>query len=171
LRATAAKKLTERSISLSTAPHYSPSTAKDSHVTPGPARHPLQSCPRTQRSRRRRGNPYLDENAVPEPFAYPARLGRPSVKISRLASRAFRLAGLVAGLGLTALAANQRSQASRRMASNTSASAGPGHLDATAGRTVVFCHACHNEWHEDELGQESCPRCASDIIEIVGIPH
>lgn len=57
------------------------------------------------------------------------------------------------------------------MASNASTRAGPGHLDATTARTVVFCHACHNEWYEDEHGQESCPRCASEIIEIVGLPH
>lgn len=56
------------------------------------------------------------------------------------------------------------------MASNTGAGAGPGHLDATAGRTVVFCHACHNEWFEDEHGQELCPRCGGEIIELVRLP-
>ena len=95
----------------------------------------------------------------------PAAPGQPSVNISRLASRALRLAGLVAGLGLTALAANHRSRATTRMASHTSS--GPGHLDATTDRTVVFCHACHNEWYEDEHGQELCPGCGSDIIELV----
>lgn len=49
----------------------------------------------------------------------------------------------------------------------SSPSGGLGHLDATAGRTVVFCHACHNEWFEDERGQELCPNCGSDIIELV----
>ncbi|TEA14375.1 putative RING finger protein [Colletotrichum sidae] len=41
-----------------------------------------------------------------------------------------------------------------------------GHLDATAGRDVVYCHACSNEWYQDEHGLQ-CPRCDSDIIEIV----
>ncbi|KAM4064704.1 ring finger domain-containing protein [Hirsutella rhossiliensis] len=41
-----------------------------------------------------------------------------------------------------------------------------GHLDATAGREVVYCHACSNEWHRDEYGL-SCPACDGDITEIV----
>ncbi|KAL0930423.1 uncharacterized protein CTRU02_214498 [Colletotrichum truncatum] len=41
-----------------------------------------------------------------------------------------------------------------------------GHLDATAGREVVYCHACSNEWWKDEHGLR-CPRCESEIIEIV----
>ncbi|EFQ32081.1 uncharacterized protein GLRG_07225 [Colletotrichum graminicola M1.001] len=41
-----------------------------------------------------------------------------------------------------------------------------GHLDATAGREVVFCHACSHEWWEDEHGLQ-CPRCESEITEIV----
>ncbi|KAK2595920.1 hypothetical protein QQS21_006515 [Conoideocrella luteorostrata] len=39
-------------------------------------------------------------------------------------------------------------------------------LDATAGREVVFCHACSNEWYRDEHGLV-CPGCDSDITEIV----
>lgn len=42
-----------------------------------------------------------------------------------------------------------------------------GHLDATAGRDVVFCHACNHEWYHDEHGLE-CPACGEDITEIVG---
>ncbi|KAF4420908.1 putative RING finger protein [Colletotrichum fructicola] len=41
-----------------------------------------------------------------------------------------------------------------------------GHLDATAGREVVYCHACSNEWWQDEHGLQ-CPRCDSEITEIV----
>ncbi|UNI22040.1 RING-type E3 ubiquitin transferase [Purpureocillium takamizusanense] len=41
-----------------------------------------------------------------------------------------------------------------------------GHLDATSGREVVYCHACTHEWHRDEHGLE-CPDCGSDITEIV----
>ncbi|KAK1975826.1 hypothetical protein LZ30DRAFT_604778 [Colletotrichum cereale] len=41
-----------------------------------------------------------------------------------------------------------------------------GHLDATAGREVVFCHACSHEWWQDEHGLQ-CPRCDSEITEIV----
>ncbi|KAK0388652.1 hypothetical protein NLU13_4895 [Sarocladium strictum] len=40
------------------------------------------------------------------------------------------------------------------------------HLDATAGREVVFCHACSYEWYRDEQGLE-CPRCRSEITEVV----
>ncbi|PKS09226.1 hypothetical protein jhhlp_003840 [Lomentospora prolificans] len=46
-------------------------------------------------------------------------------------------------------------------------SSGRGHLDATSGRTVVFCHDCRNEWYGDEEGQDLCPACGNDIIEIV----
>ncbi|RSL89424.1 hypothetical protein CEP51_001223 [Fusarium floridanum] len=41
-----------------------------------------------------------------------------------------------------------------------------GHLDATAGREVVFCHACSNEWYRDEHGL-TCPECHGDITEII----
>ncbi|OLN95776.1 putative RING finger protein P32A8.03c [Colletotrichum chlorophyti] len=41
-----------------------------------------------------------------------------------------------------------------------------GHLDATAGREVVYCHACSHEWWQDEHGLQ-CPRCESEITEIV----
>ncbi|KPM37106.1 hypothetical protein AK830_g9463 [Neonectria ditissima] len=41
-----------------------------------------------------------------------------------------------------------------------------GHLDATAGRDVVFCHACSNEWYRDSHGLE-CPRCGGEITEII----
>ncbi|KAK6221871.1 hypothetical protein QIS74_04743 [Colletotrichum tabaci] len=41
-----------------------------------------------------------------------------------------------------------------------------GHLDATAGREVVYCHACSHEWWQDEHGLQ-CPRCDSEITEIV----
>ncbi|PTB64005.1 hypothetical protein BBK36DRAFT_1171449 [Trichoderma citrinoviride] len=40
------------------------------------------------------------------------------------------------------------------------------HLDATAGREVVYCHACSHEWYRDEQGL-LCPSCDSDITEIV----
>ncbi|KAL6697819.1 hypothetical protein J3F84DRAFT_253559 [Trichoderma pleuroticola] len=40
------------------------------------------------------------------------------------------------------------------------------HLDANAGREVVYCHACAREWYRDERGL-LCPRCGSDITEIV----
>lgn len=40
------------------------------------------------------------------------------------------------------------------------------HLDANAGREVVYCHACSNEWYRDERGLQ-CPGCYSDITEIV----
>ncbi|KUI62693.1 hypothetical protein VP1G_09804 [Cytospora mali] len=41
-----------------------------------------------------------------------------------------------------------------------------GHLDPSAGREVVFCHNCSNEWYNDEHGLE-CPRCRSEICEII----
>ncbi|KAH7133506.1 hypothetical protein EDB81DRAFT_695013 [Dactylonectria macrodidyma] len=40
------------------------------------------------------------------------------------------------------------------------------HLDATAGRDVVFCHACEYEWYRDQQGL-TCPRCLGDITEII----
>ncbi|KAL6858467.1 hypothetical protein J3F83DRAFT_360933 [Trichoderma novae-zelandiae] len=40
------------------------------------------------------------------------------------------------------------------------------HLDARAGRDVVYCHACSHEWYRDEHGLP-CPSCDSDITEIV----
>ncbi|KAL2206591.1 hypothetical protein CC79DRAFT_1370005 [Sarocladium strictum] len=40
------------------------------------------------------------------------------------------------------------------------------HLDATAGREVVFCHSCSYEWFRDEQGLV-CPRCQSEISELV----
>ncbi|KAH0496526.1 hypothetical protein TgHK011_003880 [Trichoderma gracile] len=40
------------------------------------------------------------------------------------------------------------------------------HLDAGAGREVVYCHACSHEWYRDEQGL-LCPSCDSDITEIV----
>jgi hypothetical protein len=44
-----------------------------------------------------------------------------------------------------------------------------GHLDATAGREVVYCHACVAEWYRDENGL-TCPECHGEITEIVGFP-
>ncbi|KAF5008792.1 hypothetical protein FDECE_4947 [Fusarium decemcellulare] len=41
-----------------------------------------------------------------------------------------------------------------------------GHLDATAGREVVYCHACANEWYRDEHGL-MCPDCHGEITEII----
>ncbi|ROW05674.1 hypothetical protein VMCG_05279 [Cytospora schulzeri] len=41
-----------------------------------------------------------------------------------------------------------------------------GHLDASAGREVVFCHACSHEWYNDEHGLY-CPRCQNDVCEII----
>ncbi|KZL63714.1 RING finger protein, partial [Colletotrichum tofieldiae] len=82
-------------------------------------------------------------------------------KSFRLAFRALRAAGLAVGLGLTALAAYQRNQA--EMESHNTRG---GHLDATAGREVVYCHACSHEWWQDEHGLQ-CPRCDSEITEIV----
>ncbi|KAI8656635.1 RING-type domain-containing protein [Fusarium sp. Ph1] len=40
------------------------------------------------------------------------------------------------------------------------------HLDATAGREVVFCHACSNEWYRDDHGL-TCPECHGEITEII----
>lgn len=78
-----------------------------------------------------------------------------------MAARVFRLAGLAVGLGLSALTAYQRSQATPPMASQSH-----GHLDATGDREVVYCHACAHEWYRDEHGL-ICPSCAGEIIEIV----
>ncbi|KAM0557971.1 hypothetical protein ACHAPJ_005135 [Fusarium lateritium] len=41
-----------------------------------------------------------------------------------------------------------------------------GHLDVTAGREVVYCHACANEWYRDEDGL-TCPECHGEITEII----
>ncbi|KAH6961716.1 hypothetical protein BKA56DRAFT_532127 [Ilyonectria sp. MPI-CAGE-AT-0026] len=41
-----------------------------------------------------------------------------------------------------------------------------GHLDATTGREVVYCHACSHEWYRGEHGLE-CPECGGDITEVV----
>ncbi|KAL5603819.1 hypothetical protein FOVSG1_006569 [Fusarium oxysporum f. sp. vasinfectum] len=40
------------------------------------------------------------------------------------------------------------------------------HLDATAGREVVYCHACANEWYRDQNGL-ICPECHGEVAEIV----
>ncbi|KAL7962855.1 hypothetical protein V8C34DRAFT_268495 [Trichoderma compactum] len=40
------------------------------------------------------------------------------------------------------------------------------HLNASAGREVVYCHACAREWYRDERGL-LCPRCGSEITEII----
>lgn len=79
-----------------------------------------------------------------------------------MAFRAFRLAGLAVGLGLSALTAYRRS----RPAPMESRSSGGGHLDASADGEVVYCHACSNEWLRDAHGL-TCPSCESDITEIV----
>lgn len=85
-----------------------------------------------------------------------------------LAFRALRLAGLAVGLGLSALTAYQRSRLPRPMASNNNGH--HGHIDASTGRDVVYCHACTNEWYRDESGL-TCPECHSDITEIVRLPY
>lgn len=41
-----------------------------------------------------------------------------------------------------------------------------GHLDATTGREVVYCHACSHEWYRDDHGLE-CPECGGDITEVI----
>ncbi|KAH7242493.1 hypothetical protein BKA59DRAFT_457071 [Fusarium tricinctum] len=41
-----------------------------------------------------------------------------------------------------------------------------GHLDATTGRDVVYCHACAGEWYRDENGL-TCPECQGEITEII----
>ncbi|CAH0021881.1 unnamed protein product [Clonostachys rhizophaga] len=45
-----------------------------------------------------------------------------------------------------------------------------GHLDAAGDREVVFCHNCSNEWYRDQHGLE-CPRCESDITEIISLEN
>ncbi|KAK4126006.1 hypothetical protein N657DRAFT_679019 [Parathielavia appendiculata] len=47
------------------------------------------------------------------------------------------------------------------------ASTGGNHLSAAAGREVVFCHACQNEWYRDEHDALTCPSCESSFTEIV----
>lgn len=47
-----------------------------------------------------------------------------------------------------------------------SATASGQSLDAFSGRDVVFCHACENEWFQDQHGLV-CPRCHSEATEIV----
>jgi Zn finger protein HypA/HybF involved in hydrogenase expression len=42
------------------------------------------------------------------------------------------------------------------------------HLDAAAGREVVYCHACSHEWYRDDYGL-MCPCCTSEVTEIVGV--
>ncbi|KAK3352363.1 hypothetical protein B0T25DRAFT_454157 [Lasiosphaeria hispida] len=44
-----------------------------------------------------------------------------------------------------------------------------GHLDATHGREVVFCHQCRHEWYKDEHPTLKCPSptCGSEATEIV----
>ncbi|KAH8889809.1 hypothetical protein GQ53DRAFT_825221 [Thozetella sp. PMI_491] len=41
------------------------------------------------------------------------------------------------------------------------------HLDASSGREVVFCHACHDEWYRDAHPTLQCPYCDSEITEII----
>ncbi|KAI4866273.1 hypothetical protein F4820DRAFT_447256 [Hypoxylon rubiginosum] len=42
------------------------------------------------------------------------------------------------------------------------------HLDATTSREVVYCHHCEHEWYRDERPTTlDCPRCHSEITEIV----
>lgn len=41
-----------------------------------------------------------------------------------------------------------------------------GHLEATASREVVYCHACSNEWYRADRGLV-CPDCSSEATEIV----
>ena len=42
-----------------------------------------------------------------------------------------------------------------------------GHLDATGGREVCFCHLCQNQWYRDEHESLHCPSCSDDAVEIV----
>ena len=74
-----------------------------------------------------------------------------------MAFRAIRAAGLLAGLGLTALAAHQQSQRRQQRQQQAMdflgrAAGSSGHLDASAGREVVYCHRCFHEWYNDEHG-------------------
>ncbi|KAL7926304.1 hypothetical protein ACQKWADRAFT_179728 [Trichoderma austrokoningii] len=41
-----------------------------------------------------------------------------------------------------------------------------GHLEATASREVVYCHACSNEWYRADHGL-ICPDCNSEATEII----
>lgn len=43
----------------------------------------------------------------------------------------------------------------------------PRRLDASQGKEVVFCHACHNEWYREDQPTLECPRCHGEITEIV----
>ncbi|KAI1107440.1 hypothetical protein F4804DRAFT_160428 [Jackrogersella minutella] len=46
------------------------------------------------------------------------------------------------------------------------------HLDATAGREVVYCHGCEYEWYRDERPDTlECPRCQNDATEIISIDN
>ncbi|KAI2468903.1 hypothetical protein F4781DRAFT_422326 [Annulohypoxylon bovei var. microspora] len=46
------------------------------------------------------------------------------------------------------------------------------HLDATAGREVVYCHACEHEWYRDERPDVlDCPSCRSPVTEIVDVDN
>jgi len=42
-----------------------------------------------------------------------------------------------------------------------------GLLDVTAGREVVFCHQCAHEWYRDDHNGLDCPRCQTEVTEIV----
>ena len=44
------------------------------------------------------------------------------------------------------------------------------HLDATAGREVVYCHACQHEWYRDDQEGIVCPSCHGEATEIVSPP-
>ncbi|KAJ2907343.1 RING finger domain-containing protein [Zalerion maritima] len=79
----------------------------------------------------------------------------------RLAFRLLRTTGLLVGLGLATLAALQHGEDEDTMDPPRR-----NHLDATAGREVVYCHSCRNEWFRDEGGLR-CPNCEGEIIEIV----
>ncbi|KAJ4413709.1 hypothetical protein N0V85_003449 [Neurospora sp. IMI 360204] len=43
------------------------------------------------------------------------------------------------------------------------------YLDATAGREVVYCYGCENEWYRDDYPHLDleCPRCHNDFVQIV----
>ncbi|KAI0013083.1 hypothetical protein F4779DRAFT_475932 [Xylariaceae sp. FL0662B] len=46
------------------------------------------------------------------------------------------------------------------------------HLDATTDREVVYCHRCEHEWYRDDRSASlACPRCHSDITEIVSLDN
>lgn len=85
-----------------------------------------------------------------------------------MAFRAIRNIGLGLSLGLTALAAYQGVR--NAMDTQNLPPGGFRQLDATAGREVVYCHACQNEWYRDEHGIV-CPRCESEATEIVITPR